>query len=403
MATTYDSSKTAEGETMTEVEIRKLLNDYTNYFYNNPIMSLKHLKDGYRPDGMEKLQFSLPLEFIRALPDAPMQDTSTKKKWASYMALQLILHQMIGSSYGTSQESFDVAAWRLQTGHSEELLGKNKMKPIDKEIMAEVDLNAILKVDVKKSLNGETKWFHGMGFLSDFSTAMLTGHQLSSRTGGGAIKLEVTARDKTICVADAVAVSLHWLLNQGKKNSSSMYDFGMANLKEPLYQLPFLNCVTTPDTPRYPDGVLPGAVFGHPDQFPKLCYASMDIKFHHSVPIGIIHHNGDTIKGNSGSPVTVGRNAVGIHNGWQWLDKEKTEKINVATPINHYGNDVKIFRHILDYMAIMPTLYETLKESFSETAKFLAIRVGGIAEVEVVGHIKGETRAVHFQWREVEC
>ncbi|KAI1744736.1 hypothetical protein F4680DRAFT_405838 [Xylaria scruposa] len=402
MATIHDSPKMTEGETMTGGEIVKWLNDYSNQFYDNPTISLKHFKDGYKPDGMEKLAFSMSVEFTRGLPDAPMQDKAAKKKWAFYMALQLILHQKVGSNYGTFQQSFDIAAWRLQTGRFEELLGQNKMKPIDEKIMAEVDLNTILKINVKKRLNGETKPFHGMGFLSDPSTVMLTGHQLSSRKGGDAVKLEAIARDGTICVADTVAVTLYWLLNQGK-NSSSMHDFGMANLKESLHHLPSLNCKKTPDTSGHPGGMLPGAVFGHPDRFPDLCYASMDIKFHHGGPISMIHHNGDTVKGNSGSPVTVGRNAVGIHSCWEWLDKGKTEMINGATPINHHGNDMNVFRHILDYMAVMPTLYEELKDGLGGPAKFLAIRDGGIAEVEVVGYIKGETRAVHFRWREVEC
>ncbi|KAI0551850.1 hypothetical protein F4679DRAFT_538115 [Xylaria curta] len=391
-----------EGEVMTTGEIVKWLNDYTNQFYDNPTISLKHFKDGYKPDGMEKLPFSMSAEFIRGLPDVPMQDTSTKKKWASLMALQLVLHQNIGSRYETSQQSFDVAAWRLQTGHYEECVGKNEMKPIDVEIMAEVDLNAILKVSVKKRLNGETKQSHGMGFLSDPSTVMLTGHQLSSRKGGDAIKLEAIARDRTICVADTVAVTLSWLLNHGK-NGSKVRDFGMANLKEPLYHLPSFNCVTTPDTTRHPGGVLPGAVFGHPNQFPELCYASMDIKFRHGGPIKMIHHNGNTTKGNSGSPVTVGPNAAGIHSCWEWVDKKKKKMINEATPINHYGNDMNVFRHILDYMTVRPALYETLKEGLGGPAKFLAIGAEIIAEVEVVGHVEGETRAVHFRWREVKC
>ncbi|KAI0858023.1 hypothetical protein F4860DRAFT_326003 [Xylaria cubensis] len=402
MATAHDSPKMTEGENMTEGEFVKLLNDYINQFYTNPTISLKNFKDGYKPDGMEKLPFSMPVEFIRGLPDAPMQDKPTKKKWAFLMAIQVIFHQTIGSSYGTSQHSYDVAAWRLQSGHYEEQLGKNKMKPVDKEIMAEVDLNAILEVSVKKRLNGETGWFHGMGFLSDPSTVMLTGHQLSSRLGGSAIKLKATARDGTICVADTVAVTLHWLLNQGK-NGSNVRDFGMANLKKPVYHLPSFDCVTTPDTTRCPDGVLRGAVFGHPDQFPELSYASMDVKFHDGGPIKMIHHDGDTTKGNSGSPVTVGRDVIGIHSRWEWLDEKKTKMINGATPINHYGNDVHVFHLILDYMAVMPTLYEALKEGLGGTAKFLAICAEGVAEVEVVGYIKGETRAVHFRWREVEC
>jgi hypothetical protein len=278
--------------------------------------------------------------------------------------------------------------------------------------------------DVEKALGGKKVPFDGMAFLYHPTTAVLTGHQLSCPEYGNAVKLKVTARNGAVSVADTVAMSCNRFDKQGMNNWAAN-DFGVANLKTPLCTGSFFNCMTTPDTATSLDGKLRGAVFGHPEEFPELHYASADFEFDPASPAKIIYHNGDTsegksfsssrqartlipieiltnnsIAGNSGSPIVIGKDAFGVHTGWAWLDEEQGEKINVATPINHFGNDIKVFRQILDYMTLDPMLSWTLEEE-DRDIKFLAKKDRGIAEVKAVTTFNREVRKVLFKWREV--
>jgi len=249
------------------------------------------------PDGIEKLQFPIPPDFIKVMPDAPEYNISHKVKWSRFMAGQVVFHQLIGGRMGVEISPwFGVVAWHMVNSRQETKLGVNKMKEVDEELMASVDLDGIVMADVEKTLKQKKESFEGMAFLNDSTTAVLTGHQLSSLEYGDAIKLKATARNGAVSIADMIAVPLNWFDKQGV-NDSEVNDFGVVNLKTPLHTGSFFNCMTTPDTAKSPDGKLRGAILGHPDVFPELLYASADFEFDPAGRVKMICHNGDSGEG----------------------------------------------------------------------------------------------------------
>jgi hypothetical protein len=87
-------------------------------------------------------QVPIPPDFIQVVPDAPEYIKSHKDKWARFMARQVVLHQLIGGCSGVEPSRwFEVDAWRVGNSYHEAQLGVNKMKKVDEEFMASVDLD----------------------------------------------------------------------------------------------------------------------------------------------------------------------------------------------------------------------------------------------------------------------
>ncbi|KAI2464333.1 trypsin-like cysteine/serine peptidase domain-containing protein [Annulohypoxylon bovei var. microspora] len=360
---------------------------YYPFFLQNPANAKGLLTDGYMPDGITKLQTSIPKAVIAELPNPPQYDGEDLREWAGYMARQLALNTA-SPLHVKPLHPVKAIAWELLSGNYEARLGQNPMKQVGEMVANSGVLDGIVQVVTKWSKH-DRKSAIGIGTLIEPNVVAVCGHLLRSQNGY-AVKVEITAGNGASATGDYVVVPKKWLvrLENCRKN-----DIGMIHLDRPLNGVHPLDYAQTPVTDSLSHHGILGRVYGFPERFPRLCVSNMKIQFSLTYYPGWVEHNGDTMKGNSGGPIVdMNGRLIAVHGGWAWANKEMTGRINVSAPVDRMGNDFDVLREILAYMAVNPGA--PLKIG----AKFLARKAGGITEVTATRYYRGSVSKIAFEW-----
>ncbi|RYP43084.1 hypothetical protein DL768_010099 [Monosporascus sp. mg162] len=237
-------------------------------------------------------------------------------------------------------------AWPLRPDASEAILGKNPRNVVAmKEMAYNGPLRGVVKI-ISKFRGGHT--VIGTGVLINGCTVATVGHLLIDEdsfaknvvilAGKGGGPGSVESRDG-ICAA----VHHRWYNERWEPN-----DLGFVHLWE---QFDTVNPIKFGQTPLSANGVICGYSGDMPyyAKGDRLCKSMSPVRYIPHPPPGMVEHEGDTEKGNSGGPVFDAEGTViALHRGWAY--KAHGKKINEAVAINRDGNDFAPFGSVLAYM-----------------------------------------------------
>jgi len=254
--------------------------------------------------------------------------------------------------------------------------------------------SGVVKIDTK--FHGGRS-YSGTGFLINNGRAIATsGHLLFNVEEGHAKSAVIRAgpngsSSNVECRVGIYAVIGHgWYASQSKPN-----DLGLIYLREPFHSVTSMHVRQTPASDN-------GTVYGYPGDMPhyaegqELCKSASVITYNSDVTAGMVEHEADTEKGNSGGPVVDDHGLViAIHRGWGY--KSNGEKINHAVAIDHEGNDIAAFVAVLDYMAKRSReRLDSDGQGFGDV-DFMAKNEGNNIKVEMIGEAK-EVEGHVFTW-----
>ncbi|KAI0968720.1 hypothetical protein F4678DRAFT_442576 [Xylaria arbuscula] len=163
-----------------------------------------------------------------------------------------------------------------------------------------------------------------------------------------------------------VAINADWIKRYSVEN-----DFCMVAVEQPFNSgVRLLRCLPEPGPSCAENGMVLGFSYDLPFNAPSkhLIRCEGPVTYRESEAILIIEHRINTVGGNSGSPLIVDDQFVGVHSTFI-----RDQKINMAAPVNRNGNSVEHFSGVLRYMrgqiSKLPGEIEDLGRATCVTAK----------------------------------
>ncbi|KAI1171017.1 trypsin-like cysteine/serine peptidase domain-containing protein [Nemania sp. FL0916] len=322
---------------------------------NNLVDSTNQLSSQDRDDGDEQIFYNPPADIAGSMPVYAPQ--------AEILDKLCFLHHP--SSFAVDNNRMAVT-WSTGVFSSEVSLGKYSSFEIPStETRVSSPLRGIVKIvahfpDSNLAEKGYT--VHGSGVLIDEHTVATAGH-LVFRNRTHTVKVEVFVgcdRPETRETRDGCNIALHygWWVSEARRCN----DLAFIRLSEPFRETIPINYKQTPILKED----MPVIVYGFPYNMPswdkgnRLCGSNALLQSMDSYRMGVLMHEGDTAKGNSGGPIlNDDGHVVGLHSGWNYGTvasdsddgSQRTVVINEAILINHLGNDFWALRRVLECLS----------------------------------------------------
>ncbi|KAH6696711.1 trypsin-like cysteine/serine peptidase domain-containing protein [Leptodontidium sp. MPI-SDFR-AT-0119] len=282
-------------------------------------------------------------------------------------------------------------AWPLQPTHTEALFGKNKRIVVGgEEVAYGGNLRGIVQIN-SEFYGGVT--VIGTGVLINGWTVATAGHLLIDEAGHAKNVVILAGKDGSsgdVESRDGIYVTVPY---QWYKESFKQEDLGFIHLQK---QFDTVNPIMIKQTPVSDNG----AIYGYPGDMPDcakgdyLCKSTSLIMY---IPSGMVEHEADTEKGNSGGPILDDKGLViGLHRGWDY--KDDGTKINQAVAIDREGNNFGAFIQVLAYMAKYKGRYCKDNDGEVGGVDSMAEKGGENIKVEVVGGMEKVKGGLAFVW-----
>ncbi|RWA06078.1 hypothetical protein EKO27_g9027 [Xylaria grammica] len=278
-----------------------------------------------------------------------------------------------------------IVAWDLGeeiSTHHETIIDKSSPRNVvrDRWIKRGGKYSGILRIrSTFRTPDGGTISFWGTAFAINYFHAVTSAHLLWHPKLGPAIKAALyldereyrkDRRDRArACIAVVChATAIKSLMLQEQRAET---DFCIVSLAE-RFELG-IRPLTLRNRPS-PSCRENGMIIGFPHDMPfespshQLIDSQGIVSYHENNGVLSIEHMINTTKGNSGSPVMVGKLVVGVHHG-----SKKNPKRNAAAAINRNGNDVEKFSEVLKYMTNQSCQNQKLPEGIGEVGKLTGL------------------------------
>ncbi|RWA05095.1 hypothetical protein EKO27_g10008 [Xylaria grammica] len=248
-----------------------------------------------------------------------------------------------------------ILAWNLVTTTSpiqlEGIINRSPRNVVEHQLIKQGNkYSGIFKiVSLFEGPNGTTYEIQGTAFAVTRSHVLTSAHNMWDRKLGpakrAALFLDEREDKHAQYIKTCVAVASHakWVDVQHTEN-----DFCMVAIAKPFDpEVCILQCHPGPR----PSGVEKGTVVGFPFDLPEtapgkhLILSEGTVACHVSLAGVMIEHEVDTVGGNSGSPVVVDGQVVGVHSAFMHHENK-----NRAAPVNQNGNNVDELISVLSYM-----------------------------------------------------